>query len=128
MRTCKLRIDGASRPATVTRSCVCARSQAASIRPAYGPRHATRRTPSRCARCWISHPNCSSTLRIARSRGSSTTPLRRYDELDLRLAWSAMEKLDIASVGQNLLHDQHAEFNPLVARREIEQSVYGKVT
>jgi iron complex outermembrane receptor protein len=51
-----------------------------------------------------------------------------YEELDVRLAWRAMKKLEIAIVGQNLLHDRHAEFNPLASRREIERSVYGNVT
>jgi iron complex outermembrane receptor protein len=51
-----------------------------------------------------------------------------YSELDLRLAWPASEQLEVSLVGQNLLHDHHAEFGPPVARGEIERSVYGKVT
>lgn len=51
-----------------------------------------------------------------------------YSELDLRLAWHGRERLEIAIVGQNLLHDHHAEFGAPAARGEIERSVYGKVT
>jgi iron complex outermembrane receptor protein len=51
-----------------------------------------------------------------------------YTELDVRLAWQASEQLELALVGQNLLHDHHVEFGTPEARGEIERSVYGKVT
>jgi len=51
-----------------------------------------------------------------------------YTELDVRLAWHASEQLELALVGQNLLHDHHVEFGTPAARGEIERSVYGKVT
>ena len=51
-----------------------------------------------------------------------------YSELDVRLAWQASEQLELALVGQNLLHDHHVEFGTPAARGEIERSVYGKVT
>jgi iron complex outermembrane receptor protein len=51
-----------------------------------------------------------------------------YGELDLRLAWRPIPKLEFAIVGQNLLHDHHAEFGTLASRQEIERSVYGKIT
>ena len=51
-----------------------------------------------------------------------------YSELDVRLAWQASEQLELALVGQNLLHDHHVEFGTPEARGEIERSVYGKVT
>jgi iron complex outermembrane recepter protein len=51
-----------------------------------------------------------------------------YTELDVRLAWQANDQLELALVGQNLLHDHHAEFGTPAARGEIERSVYGKVT
>jgi iron complex outermembrane receptor protein len=51
-----------------------------------------------------------------------------YDEVDLRLAWRPLEQLEIAFLGENLLHDHHAEFSPLATRREIERSIFGKVT
>lgn len=51
-----------------------------------------------------------------------------YGELDVRLGWRPISKLEISIVGQNLLHDQHAEFGALPTRQEIERGVYGKVT
>ena len=50
-----------------------------------------------------------------------------YVELDLRLAWRPVPELEFSIVGQNLLHDHHAEFGALAARQEIERGVYGKV-
>jgi len=52
-----------------------------------------------------------------------------YFELDVRLAWHASNQLELAVVGQNLLHDHHAEYGTDIARREeIQRSVYGKIT
>lgn len=55
-----------------------------------------------------------------------------YGELDLRLAWQPLRTLEISVVGQNLLHDHHAEFGTNTAtvsntRMAIERGVYGKV-
>jgi iron complex outermembrane receptor protein len=50
-----------------------------------------------------------------------------YAELNARLAWQPTASLDVALVGQNLLHDRHAEFGAPSARREIERGVYGVV-
>jgi len=51
-----------------------------------------------------------------------------YFELDARLAWHPTKDLEISVVGQNLLHDQHAEYNyPGPTQGEIERSVYGKI-
>jgi iron complex outermembrane receptor protein len=50
-----------------------------------------------------------------------------YSELDVRVAWRATQSLEIVLVGQNLLHDHHAEFGAPAARGEIERGVYGKV-
>jgi iron complex outermembrane recepter protein len=50
-----------------------------------------------------------------------------YTELDLRLGWRPAEALELALVGQNLLHDQHAEF-PTSIPKEVQRGVYGKVT
>ena len=47
-----------------------------------------------------------------------------YSELDVRLAWQASEQLELALVGQNLLHDHHLEFGaPSDARRDRAQRV-----
>jgi iron complex outermembrane receptor protein len=52
-----------------------------------------------------------------------------YAELDLRLGWRSAGGLELSLVGQNLLHESHAEFGPATAlREEIERSFYGKVT
>jgi hypothetical protein len=52
-----------------------------------------------------------------------------YLDLDLRLAWSPAERLEISVVGQNLLHGEHAEFIPSSpSPRRIERGAYGKIT
>jgi iron complex outermembrane receptor protein len=52
-----------------------------------------------------------------------------YVGLDLRLAWTVMNHLEIAVVGQNLLDARHPEFVPSSpSPREIERSFYGKLT
>ena len=54
-----------------------------------------------------------------------------YFELDARLAWHPTKNLEISIVGQNLLHDRHAEYfypsatNP--PQEDIVRSVYGKI-
>ncbi len=53
-----------------------------------------------------------------------------YAELDARLAWEPIPKLEFSIVGQNLLHNRHPEFGrqsgPRAAPQEIERGVYGK--
>jgi len=52
-----------------------------------------------------------------------------YAGLDLRLGWRATERLELAVVGQNLLHDEHAEFIPSSpSPRKVQRGVYGKIT
>jgi iron complex outermembrane recepter protein len=53
--------------------------------------------------------------------------LPAYGELDVRLAWHAARPLEVAVVGQNLLHDHHAEFGTPAARQAIKRGVYGTV-
>jgi iron complex outermembrane receptor protein len=50
-----------------------------------------------------------------------------YGELDVRLGWRPRPELEFSIVGQNLLHDHHAEFGNVAMRREIERGVYGTV-
>jgi iron complex outermembrane receptor protein len=50
-----------------------------------------------------------------------------YAELDVRLAWDGWRRMEISLVGQNLLHDHHAEFGDPASRGEIERGVYGKL-
>ena len=54
-----------------------------------------------------------------------------YHSVDLRLGWRPRKNLELSLVGQNLLNSAHAEFRTgFVAPvpKEIERSVYGKVT
>lgn len=51
--------------------------------------------------------------------------LPAYAELNVRLTWQPTAALDLSIVGQNLLHERHAEFGTPTARREIERGVYG---
>ena len=50
-----------------------------------------------------------------------------YTELSLHLGWRPTDRLELALVGQNLLHDQHAEL-PTAVPKEVERSVYGRAT
>jgi len=52
-----------------------------------------------------------------------------YFELDSKLAWYPLPRLQLAIVGQNLLHDHHPEYGyPSAGREEIVRSVFGKVS
>ena len=50
-----------------------------------------------------------------------------YNELEGRLGWQATKTLEWSIVGQNLLHDHHAEFGAPAARKEIERGAYVKL-
>ena len=53
----------------------------------------------------------------------------RYVDVDVRLAWSATEKLELALVGQNLAQPRHHEGSPLQpTTTQLQRGVYGKVT
>ena len=50
-----------------------------------------------------------------------------YFELDSRVAWYPLPRLQLALVGQNLLHAHHTEYGyPSSSREAIERSVFGK--
>ncbi len=51
--------------------------------------------------------------------------LPAYAELNARFTWQPVAALDLSIVGQNLLHNRHAEFGTPTARREIQRGVYG---
>jgi iron complex outermembrane receptor protein len=53
-------------------------------------------------------------------------PVPGYTELDVRLAWLALPRLELSLVGRNLMHENHAEFGALPARGEIGRSVLGR--
>jgi iron complex outermembrane recepter protein len=50
-----------------------------------------------------------------------------YSELDVRFAWLLTEKLELAVVGRNLLHDRHPEYGDAASRSEYERNVFGQV-
>lgn len=51
-----------------------------------------------------------------------------YISVDLRVAWSVTDQLEVSIVGQNLLDERHPEFVPSApSAREIERGVYGRV-
>ena len=69
------------------------------------------------------------TVNQSPTSGSATGIVPSYYELDLRLAWHPSRGLEVAVVGQNLLHDHHVEYGfPSPTREEIQRRVYGKVT
>jgi iron complex outermembrane receptor protein len=51
-----------------------------------------------------------------------------YAEMDLRVAWRGWKQAELSLLGQNLLHDRHAEFGTAEARGEIERSVTARLT
>lgn len=56
--------------------------------------------------------------------GALTQPaVPGYHELDARIAWQARPNLELALVGRNLLHDEHAEFGEPGLRQSVERSL-----
>jgi iron complex outermembrane receptor protein len=53
--------------------------------------------------------------------------LPAYAELSSRLTWQPIAALELSVAGQNLLHEEHAEFGTPAARRGIERGVYGMI-
>jgi iron complex outermembrane receptor protein len=52
-----------------------------------------------------------------------------YFGLDVRIGWKLSESLELNIIGQNLLDKQHPEFIPSSpSQREIQRSIYGKIT
>lgn len=52
-----------------------------------------------------------------------------YAELNLRVGWALRPGVELAFVGQDLLHDQHPEFGAAVPRREeFQRSIRAVVT
>lgn len=67
-------------------------------------------------------------LKAADIYTSTGTPA--YTRLDTRLAWQALEGLELSLVGQNLLDKSHKEFNGFLyqSSSEIPRAYYGNVT
>ncbi|HYD84347.1 MAG TPA: TonB-dependent receptor, partial [Opitutus sp.] len=62
------------------------------------------------------------------NNGGNPATVSSYAELDLRLGWRVNDKVELSVVGQNLLHDRHAEYGaPSPLRVEIQRSVYAKL-
>jgi iron complex outermembrane receptor protein len=60
--------------------------------------------------------------------GSVTGEVPSYFELDTRIAW-VLERVELALVGQNLLHARHPEYGFVdPGREQIQRSVYGKIS
>jgi iron complex outermembrane receptor protein len=52
-----------------------------------------------------------------------------YTELNVHLGWRASRSLELALIGQNLLHEEHVEFGAASPAQEaVQRSLYGKVT
>jgi iron complex outermembrane recepter protein len=68
---------------------------------------------------------CDLALRYVGSIDTQDVPA--YTELDLRLGWRPTPAWELSLVGQNLLHDRHAEFGAAATRREIERSAYARI-
>jgi iron complex outermembrane receptor protein len=67
---------------------------------------------------------------IANNNGLPAT-VPSYFELDIHLGWHPIPKLELALVGQNLLHSHHPEYGAptgIPNREEIQRSVYGKIS
>jgi len=71
------------------------------------------------------HFEVDSTFRFV--SGISNQLLPGYADLDLRVAWQPKPSLELSVVGQNLLHQRHAEFGSPTGRQQIERGVYGRV-
>ncbi|HLX12987.1 MAG TPA: TonB-dependent receptor [Bacteroidota bacterium] len=62
------------------------------------------------------------------NQGSTPATVPGYFELDGRVGWHAMPKLELSVTGQNLLHNHHVEYGyPGSTREEIQRSVFGKI-
>ena len=53
-------------------------------------------------------------------------PTPGYSELDLRLGWAPVPRLELSVTGQNLLHDQHLEFGVPASGQAGERGVFAK--
>ena len=72
------------------------------------------------------HWECDASLRYVAQISSQSLP--GYAEADLRLGWRPTPAWEISLLGQNLLHSQHPEFNTPGTRRELQRTLYGKVS
>ncbi|HWS61729.1 MAG TPA: TonB-dependent receptor [Steroidobacteraceae bacterium] len=69
--------------------------------------------------------------KLIANNGGVPATVPSYFELDVHLGWHPIPKLELAIVGQNLLHSHHPEYGLPIAipnREEIQRSVYGKIS
>lgn len=65
---------------------------------------------------------------VHNNNGGVAGTVPAYAEMDVRLGWHATKNLEISIVGQNLLHDQHAEAGfPGSTQEQIVRSIFGKI-
>ena len=70
---------------------------------------------------------------VQNNNGGTAGTVPAYAEMEVRLAWHATKSLELSIVGQNLLHDQHAEAGfagPSLqppTQEQIVRSVFGKI-
>ncbi len=70
--------------------------------------------------------DCDADLRYVGPIANQSLP--GYTELNLRMGWRPTDAWELSLLGQNLLHDHHAEFNSPGSRRELQRGVYGKAS
>jgi iron complex outermembrane receptor protein len=69
--------------------------------------------------------------KLIANNGGVPATVPSYFELDVHLGWHPIPRLELAIVGQNLLHNHHPEYGLPIAipnREEIQRSVYGKIS
>jgi iron complex outermembrane receptor protein len=50
-----------------------------------------------------------------------------YTEVDCRLGWRPLTRLELSLVGRNLLHAHHPEFGaPSPFSEQVQRTIYGK--
>ncbi|MGZ4964316.1 MAG: TonB-dependent receptor plug domain-containing protein [Limisphaerales bacterium] len=65
---------------------------------------------------------------VHNNNGSAVGVVPSYAELDARVAWRPIPKLEVSVVGQNLLHDRHVEGGfPDSTQEAIIRAVYAKL-
>jgi iron complex outermembrane receptor protein len=67
--------------------------------------------------------------RVHNSDGPTPGEVPAYADVDVRIGWRATSHMEFSIVGENLLHNYHAEAGfPGAAQEEIARAVYGKVS
>jgi iron complex outermembrane receptor protein len=67
-------------------------------------------------------------LRYVSAITNPIVPTPGYSELDLRLGWSPVDRLELSIAGQNLLHARHLEFGSAANGQAVQRGVFAKAT